>query len=65
MRIFDGTQYRDATPKELAEHEKKEKEIEEMMANMPPTAEQQIAELQSQNDMLTQCILEMSEIVYK
>lgn len=29
-----------------------------------PTAEEQIAALQEQNKMLTQCVLEMSEIVY-
>lgn len=29
-----------------------------------PTAEQRIAELEAQNEMLLQCVLEMSEIVY-
>ena len=29
-----------------------------------PTAEEQIAALQEQNEMLKQCLLEMSEVVY-
>jgi len=30
----------------------------------PSTLDKQLADLQAQNDMLTECILEMSEIIY-
>lgn len=43
MRVFDNGIYRDATPSEIAEHER-------MMANMPkpePTPEQRMNEIEA------------------
>ena len=41
------------------------REIPEMPVPTPePTAEERIAELEAQNEMLMNCVLEMSEIVY-
>ena len=42
-------------------------ELERLQAEMPepePTPEERLAELESQNQMLTQCLMEMSQIVY-
>ena len=42
-------------------------EMERQQAEMPepePTPEERIAELEAQNQMLTQCLMEMSQIVY-
>ena len=46
------------TADEIAEQEEARKPIP------TPTAEERIAELESQNNMLMQCVLEMSEMVY-
>ena len=64
MRIAEYKQasvvYRDATPEEIAE-------MERQRAEMPapePSQEERLAELEAQNQMLTQCLMDMSHIVY-
>lgn len=52
--------YRDATPEEIAEFERQQAEIPEP----EPSPEERLAELEAQNQMLTQCLMEMSQIVY-
>lgn len=52
--------YRDATPEEEAEFERQRAEMPEP----EPTPEERLAELEAQNQMLTQCLMEMSQIVY-
>lgn len=50
----------DMTAEEIAE-------MERQMAEMPPpepTPEERIAALEEQNEMLTECILELSELLY-
>lgn len=55
-----GMVYRDATPDEIAEFERQQAEMPEP----EPTPEERLAELEAQNQMLTQCLMEMSQIVY-
>lgn len=55
-----GMVYRDATPEEIAEFERQQAEMPEP----EPTPEERLAELETQNQMLTQCLMEMSQIVY-
>ena len=55
-----GMVYRDATPEEIAEMERQHAEMPEP----EPTPEERLAELEAQNQMLTQCLMEMSQIVY-
>uniref|UniRef100_UPI003FEEB974 hypothetical protein n=1 Tax=Gemmiger formicilis TaxID=745368 RepID=UPI003FEEB974 len=52
--------YRDATSEEIAEMEAQQAEMPEP----EPTQEERLAELEAQNQMLTQCLMEMSQIVY-
>lgn len=55
-----GMAYRDATPEEITE-------MERQQAGLPepePTQEERLVELEAQNQMLTQCLMEMSQIVY-
>lgn len=59
---FDGGKlvYREMSQAEIEEQEG-------IMAEMPPTEptqEERIAALEKQNDMLTGCILELSELLY-
>lgn len=54
------TTYRDATPEEIAEMERQRAEMPEP----EPTPEERLAELEAQNQILTQCLMEMSQIVY-
>ena len=65
--ITDGGAYRykladgkpeECTAEEIAEQEDAKKPV------YVPTAEERIVELEAQNEMLMQCILEMSEMVY-
>lgn len=56
-----GMVYRDMTPEEIAEMEKAQEEIPEP----EPTPEERIRTLEEQNQMLTECLLEVSEQVYK
>lgn len=51
----DILRYIPYTPEELAEME---------AARNQPTQEERIAELENQNQMLTECLMEMSQIVY-
>ena len=51
----DGTEVVGFTPREIPEIPKEEPQ---------PTAEDRIAELEAQNEMLRECVLEMSEIIY-
>ena len=55
-----GMVYRDATPDEIAEFVRQQAELPEP----EPTPEERLAELEAQNQMLTQCLMEMSQIVY-
>lgn len=55
-----GMVYRDATPEEIAEMERQQEEMPEP----EPSQEERLAELEAQNQMLTQCLMEMSQIVY-
>ena len=55
-----GMVYRDATAEEIAEFERQQAEMPEP----EPTPEERLAELEAQNQMLTQCLMEMSQIVY-
>lgn len=55
-----GLVYRDMTVEEIEEMNKQQ---EEMPASEKTDAEK-ITDLQEQNKMLTQCLMEMSEIVY-
>lgn len=60
MKICENGVIRDMTPEEVAE-------IERAIAEAPepePTPEQRISELEAQNQMLTECLMEMSQIVY-
>lgn len=60
MRIYDNGIYRDATPEEIAELERRVAELPET----EPTIEEQLAALEAQNEMLIECILELSELLY-
>lgn len=55
-----GMVYRDATPEEIAEMERQHVEMPEP----EPSPEERLADLEAQNQMLTQCLMEMSQIVY-
>lgn len=55
-----GMVYRDATPQEITEFERQQAELPEP----EPSTEERLAELEAQNQMLTQCLMEMSQIVY-
>lgn len=60
MKICENGVIRDMTAEEIAA-------LEQQAANAPapdPTSEERLAELEAQNVMLTQCLLEMSQIVY-
>lgn len=48
------------TAEEIAEFERMQAEIPEP----EPSQEERLAELEAQNQMLTQCLMEMSQIVY-
>ena len=67
--LTDGGAYRyklvDGEPVECTEEEIAAQE-EEIKASITivPTTEERIAELEAQNEMLLQCVLEMSETVY-
>lgn len=62
MIICENGSLREATQKELAEREAWECENDE--ARYTPSPEERLAELEAQNQMLTQCLMEMSQIVY-
>lgn len=56
-----GMVYRDMTPEEIVEMEKAQADMPEPA----PTPEERIRTLEEQNQMLTECLLEVSEQVYK
>ena len=60
MKICENGVIRDMSPEEIAE-------IERAIAEAPepePTPADRIAELEAQNQVLTECLMEMSQIVY-
>ena len=60
MKICENGVIRDMTAEEIAA-------LEQLAAETPvsePTPEERLAELEAQNLMLTQCLMEMSQIVY-
>ena len=60
MKICENGVIRDMSPEEIAE-------IERAIAEAPepePTPDDRIAELEAQNQVLTECLKEMSQIVY-
>ena len=59
-RVCENGIYRDATQEEIEELEKMQQESQ----NQEPTLEEKVINLQEENQMLKECILEMSEIVY-
>ncbi|MFR4533178.1 MAG: hypothetical protein ACLT5Y_16865 [Thomasclavelia ramosa] len=61
-RIYENGIYRDATTKEIEELEKIQQENQNQVQD--PTLDDKIVSLQEENQMLKECILEMSEIVY-
>ena len=52
--------YRDMTQEEIEEFERQQAEITEP----EPSTEERLEDLKAQNQMLTQCLMEMSQIVY-
>lgn len=60
MKICENGVIRDMTPEEVAELERQQAEAPELQ----PTPEERISELEAQNQMLTECLIEMSQIVY-
>lgn len=53
--------YMEASPEEEAKY----RENQETETSIPePTPEQRISELEAQNQLLTECLMEMSQIVY-
>lgn len=61
-RVCENGIYRDATTEEIEELEKMQQESQNQVQE--PTLEEKVTELQEENQMLKECILEMSEIVY-
>lgn len=57
MQIYVNGEYREATEEELREYL-------EQFGEAVQTPEERIAALEEQNAMLTECILELSEILY-
>ena len=58
-KLVDGNPV-ECTAEEIADQE----EAIKASITITPTAEERIAELEAQNEMLLQCVLEMSETVY-
>lgn len=61
-RVCENGIYRDATTEEIEELEKMQQESQNQVQE--PTLEEKVINLQEENQMLKECILEMSEIVY-
>ena len=55
-----GARNVEMTAEEIAELERQQAELPEQ----EPSPEERLAELEAQNQMLTQCLMEMSQIVY-
>lgn len=60
MRIYENGVYRDMTQEEIDEMQQHQEEIKYV-----PSLEQKLNSLEEANQMLTDCILEMSEILYQ
>lgn len=60
MKKYENGKYVELTPEEVAELERQQAEAPELQ----PTPEQRISELEAQNQLLTECLMEMSQIVY-
>ena len=60
MKICENGVIRDMLPEEIAELERQQAEVPEPV----PTSEERIAELETQNQMLIECLMEISQIVY-
>ena len=60
MKICENGVIRDMSPEEIAELERQQAEAPEPV----PTPDDRIAELEAQNQMLTECLMEMSQVVY-
>lgn len=60
-RVCENGIYRDATQEEIEELEKMQQESHQVQE---PSLEEKVTNLQEENQMLKECILEMSEIVY-
>ena len=60
MKININGLTREMTAEEVAEMEAQQAEF----AKPEPTQEERLAELEAKNQMLTQCLMEMSQIVY-
>ena len=60
MKICENGVIRDMSPEEIAEIERAKAEAPEP----EPTPDDRIAELEAQNQVLTECLMEMSQIVY-
>lgn len=60
MKININGLTREMTAEEIAEMERQQVELPEP----EPSPEERLAELEAQNQMLTQCLMEMSQIVY-
>lgn len=61
-RVCENGIYRDATTEEIEELEKMQQENQNQVQE--PTLEEKVTNLQEENQMLKECILEMSEIIY-
>lgn len=59
-RIYENGTYRNMTAEEI---EKIKKEPENIVQEL--TLEEQVKQLQENNQMLTNCLLEISEIIYQ
>lgn len=62
-RVCENGIYRDATAEEIEKLEKMRQKSQNQVKE--PTLEEHIKQLQKENQMLTDCLLEMSEIVYQ
>jgi hypothetical protein len=62
-RVCENGIYRDATAEEIEKLEKMRQENQNQVKE--PTLEEHVKQLQKENQMLTDCLLEMSEIVYQ
>lgn len=60
MNMCENGVIRPTSPEEIAELSRQQAEAPEPV----PTPDDRIAELEAQNQVLTECLMEMSQIVY-
>ena len=60
MNMCENGEIRPMSPEEIAELSRQQAEAPEPV----PTPDDRIAELEAQNQVLTECLMEMSQIVY-